>query len=151
MRPVHVECKPDELLVGKLGIQSKQITHYQGKYRVFHALNKKKNEIAVVDEDPGSNKTTYEKSLQFIEESVGIKHYIDNSGNNIFVLKGKLEDWIIGICKIQKIKLSKYNLPEKPNDLHNEINNKLQNFGKLLDDLISIKNPGLLKLKSWLD
>ena len=43
MKIVHVECKPDELLVSKLGVQKKQITHHQGKTRVFHALGRGKH------------------------------------------------------------------------------------------------------------
>lgn len=40
-------------------------------------------------------------------------------------------------------------LPEKPNDLHDVINYKLNKFGKLIDELIEEKNPAILKLKAW--
>ena len=122
MKIVHVECKPDELLVSKLGVQKKQITHHQGKTRVFHALGRGKQQLAMVDEDPGSVKTSYEKALKFIEESEGIKYFTDHSDNKIFILKGKLEDWIVLVCKQHRISLSKFGLPEKPNDLHDIIN-----------------------------
>jgi hypothetical protein len=149
MKQVHVECLPDELLVSKLGFQRKQVTHHQGKSRVFHSLGKKTNQFAMVDEDPGSAKTSYEKALRFIEEFEGIKYYTDQSGNKIFILKGKLEDWIISVCKQHKIKLTAFGLPEKPDDLHDVINQRLSNFSRLIDDLIEKDIPAILKLKTW--
>jgi hypothetical protein len=150
MKQVHVECKPDELLVSKLGFPRKWITHHQGKSRIFNVLGKTKLQLAMVDEDPGSAKTSYEKGLHFVEEFEGIKYFKDKSGNKIFVLKGKLEDWIINVCKQNKLKLSAYSLPENPNELHDVINQKLVNFAKLIDKLIEIDNSAISRLKSWL-
>ena len=59
MKKVHVECRPDELLISKLGYTRKMIVHHQGKSRVFHTLSKNKDLLAMVDEDPGSAKTRY--------------------------------------------------------------------------------------------
>lgn len=150
MIEVHVECKPDELLVSKLGVPRKSITHHSGKSRVFKSLSKKKDQLAMVDEDPGSARQPYENSLRLIEVKEGIRSYIDPSNNKVFVLTGKLEDWIVWNCKKQKINLSIFNLPDTPDKLHSEINNKLQNFGRLIDELIVQKNPGIMKLKAWL-
>ncbi len=150
MKHVRIECKPDELLVSKLGFSKKKITHYQGKSRVFKYLEKNYKQLAIVDEDTGSSKSNYEKRLKFVEEKFGIKYYKDNSENKIFILTGKLEDWIIGICKKDKVKLSNYGLPEDPNDLHDVINQKLIKFASLLDNLIKTNNPSLMKLKAWL-
>jgi hypothetical protein len=149
MKHVHVECKPDELLVSKLGFQRKLVTHHRGRSRIFHALGKVKNQLAMADEDPGSGNSSYEKALKFVEEFEGIKYFTDKSGNKIFILKGKLEDWIITVCNQYKIKLSAFGLPEKTDDLHDVINYRLVNFGKLLDELIKIKNPAIIKLKAW--
>jgi len=150
MKQVHIECDPDELLVLKLGIQRKFINHHQGKSRIFDALGKMDSQLAMVDEDPGSVKTSYEKALLFKEEFEGISFFTDESGNKILILKGKLEDWIIAVCKKHKIKLSTLGLPENPDDLFDVINQKLTNFGKLIDKLIENKNPAILKLKKWL-
>ncbi len=149
MKQVHVECNPDELLVSKLGFKRKLITHHQGKSRIFQTLGKKQNQLALVDEDPGSAKTSYEKTLQFIEEFEGIQYFSDQSGNKIFSLKGKLEDWIIKACKINNIRPSAFGLPEKPDDLHDIINQKLSNFEQLINEMIEKKNPAILKLKAW--
>jgi hypothetical protein len=151
MKQIHVECDPDELLVSKLGFTRKFVTHHQGKSRVFHALGKLKHQLAVVDEDPGSARAPFEKTLEYVEEFEGIKYFTDRSGNKIFILKGKLEDWIIYVCKQYKIKLSAFGLPDKPDDLHEVINQKLANFGKLIDEMIEHKNPAILKLKAWLN
>ena len=150
MKQVHIECKPDELLVSKLGFKKKQITHHAGKTRIFSAMVKMKNQLAIVDEDPGSAKSSYQKSLRFIKNTDGISMFSDQSGNTILVLKGKLEDWIIDICKKDKIKLSKFGLPDKPDELHKVINYKLSDFNKLLDELIKNKNTGIGHLKSLL-
>ena len=103
MKQVHVECKPDELLVSKLGFTKKYITHHQGKSRVFHNLQKSISLLAMVDEDPGGPKSSYEKTLKFIEEKHGIKYYTDDNKNKVLILAGKLEDWILDACKLQKI------------------------------------------------
>ncbi|SRR6266511_2337329 len=150
MKQVHVECYPDEHLVVRLGFQKKVITHHQGRSRIFTKLSKTKNELALVDEDPESGRNNHEKSLKVIEEFEGIKYLKDHYGNKVCMLAGKLEDWIISQCKRSKIQLSGFGLPDKADDLHDVINNKLESFGKLIDKLIESKNPGILKLKEWL-
>lgn len=150
MRQVHIECLPDAYLIMKIGFTSKYITHHQGKSRVFHILSQNSDQLAMVDEDPDSVKTIYEQSLELQEELEGIKYFLDKSDNKIFFLKVKLENWIINICKKEKIKLTRFGLPERPDDLHDVINYKLPNYDKLLNELIRRKNPSILKLKSWL-
>lgn len=151
MKQVHVECTPDELLIKKLGFQRKFITHHNGKSKVFQVLSKNSEQLAMVDEDPGSNnKTTYEKGLRFVAEVEGIKKYQDTSGNKVFILKGKLEDWIIDVCKRHKVK-NMYGLPSDPHGLHEVINQRLPNLGNLIDDLLENKNPALIQLKNWLE
>ncbi len=61
MKPIHVECLPDEALVKKLGFTRKMVTHHAGKSRVFTNLKSVVNHLAMVDEDPGSPKSSYEK------------------------------------------------------------------------------------------
>ncbi|NJK86129.1 MAG: hypothetical protein HC906_09320 [Bacteroidales bacterium] len=140
MKQVHVECLPDELLVSKLGFIRKFVIHHQGKSRVFHSLCKGTSQLAMVDEDPGTVKTSYEKKLKFIDESEGIKLFMDKSDNKTIFLSGKLEDWIISVCKRYKIKPGSYSLPEDSDDLHEIINQGLTKFGNLLDDLIHQKS-----------
>ncbi len=150
MKHIHIECLPDEYLVKKLGFKRKYIIHHQGKSKVFHALRKKSNQVAMVDEDPESVKTNYEKSLQFREEIEGIKYFTDVSGNIILFLNGKLEDWIVSICKKENIDLNKFGLSDNPDELHDQINHKLKNFDDVLTALLRRNNPSILKLKTWL-
>jgi len=150
MIQIHVECLPDELLVKRLNFAKKSIIHHTGKSRVFKKLQNAQNQLAMVDEDPGSAKTHYEIALMLVEEQYGIKFYKDNTNNKIFVLRGKLEDWIIYVCKRYKIKLLDFNLPENPNDLHDIINHRLDNFGQLIDYLLKSDNPAILQLKNYL-
>ena len=150
MSIIHLECKPDEKLVMKLGIPRKKIEHQDGKSRVYAALKKTNNSIAIVDEDPHGPKYTYEKELVLEEEKYGIYRYVDKKrGNIVLVLKVKLEDWLILACKQNDIDITKspYSLPGKGNDLHKVINDKMAAYDKLLTDLLVNKSEALLTLK----
>lgn len=147
---VHVECLPDETMVLQLGGTRKKVTHHTSKSRVFHQLKKASNHIALVDEDPGSPKTSYEKDLKLIEEKSGVKVLKDNANNRVCMLKGKLEDWLIWVCKNAGIDIETYNLPSRPNELHRVINERLTSLKKLLQHLIDQKNTDILYLKSQL-
>ncbi|MBN2745687.1 MAG: hypothetical protein JXR34_03090 [Bacteroidales bacterium] len=151
MKKVHIECNPDELLVKKLGVKSKQIYHRNGKGTALKNLAKNSGNIAMVDEDDGCNKSSYEKNLILIEEKYGVKVYTDNKENKVLVLKVKLEDWVIAAGKLSEIKMESYNLPQKPNELHSVILNRLKNYERFLDVLLEKKNPALLYLKDQLN
>ena len=150
MKVVLIECNPDGLLVSKLGFTKKLITHHQGKSRVFHKLSKSESLLAMVDEDPGSPKTSYEKSLNFVEEKHSIKYYSDIRKNKVFILNVRLEDWILNACKSQVINPADFGLPTKPKDMHDVLNQRLDKFGNLIDELVRQKSPAILQLKSWL-
>lgn len=149
---IHVECLPDETLAKQIGFTRKQIKHHQGKSRVFADLKRKTDQLAMVDEDPGSARSDYEKQFVFQEEVHGIKYFIDPARNNkIFILKIKLEDWILAVCKRNNINIDKYGLPDRANDLHEVINNRLTSFERLISDLIQNNNQAILQLKNWLN
>lgn len=145
-----MECKPDEVLVQQLGFSKKYITHHSSKSRVFKKISEIKNELAMVDEDPRSVKTTYEKGLTLIKEEEGVKQYSDQSGNRIIVLEGKLEDWIISRCKKSKIDISKFGLPNNSSDLHDKINDRLPSFQKLIRHMLKVNNKAILHLSNSL-
>ena len=96
----------------------------------------------LVDEDPGSTKSSYEKSLKFVDEKYGIIYFSDRNDNKVFILSGKLENWIIDICNNAKIKPPDFGLPMKSDDLHDVIDQRIAQFSKLTDELIRQKNPG---------
>jgi hypothetical protein len=150
MKQVLVECYPDGLLVSKLGFKKREIFHYFGKSRVYSRLSKSSGCIAMVDEDPGVSIYPYENKLIFREEKSGIKQYSDSNKNKILILKIKLEDWIISACHSQKIDPNRFGLPTDPKHLHDKINQKLDKFDDLIEELKKQKNPAILQLKSWL-
>lgn len=150
MKQIHVECLPDEMLVSKLGFSRKLITHHQGRSRIFNALSKVSNQLAMVDEDPDSGRSDYEKALQLIEKTEFIRHYVDKNNNTVVVLKGKLEDYIINVCRKYQINMEKFGLPDDAKNLHDVINERLQKFRKLTDNLIKQNNPEISQLKRLL-
>jgi len=79
---IHVECLPDETLLKKGGFAKKQIKNHDGKSRVFADLLKNTNQFAMVDEDPGSAKTSYEMGLKCQKEMYGISFFLDGKRNN---------------------------------------------------------------------
>lgn len=147
---VHVECLPDEALVKLLGITRRMVYHHAGKSRVFSRLKTVTGEVAMVDEDPGSIKTEYETGLEFIQESFGIKLYKDERDNKVLILKIKLEDWILGACKISNVDITRFGLPSKPHALHGVINQKLPGFEKLINHLKEKENQSIFQLKEFL-
>ena len=157
MRIVHLECKPDEALVKKLGIPARNIRHHAGKSRVYNALKEKGNAIGVVDEDPDPNpdapKYSYERELILLGEKNGVTCYLDKKrGNTVLVLKNKLEDWVVSACNSSQIDIAKspFTLPNNGNSLHKVINDRLPAYEKLIDSLLAKNNKSLLTLKSWL-
>ena len=147
---VHVECLPDETMVLQLGGTRKRVTHHTSKARVFNHLKKVSAHFALVDEDPGSAKTSYEKNLKLVEEKSGVKVLKDAANNCVCILKGKLEDWLIRVCKNAGIDIETYNLPSRPNELHRVIIERVHSLKRLLQDLLEQKNADILYLKNQL-
>ncbi len=147
---IHVECLPDETLMKCLGFGKKEIMHHYGKSRVLTALSKKENQIAVVDEDPGQAQHPYFRNFKFKQAQKGLTEYLDNKNNKLIELKIKLEDWIITDCRNTSIELKKFGLPDKPNDLHDVINNRIQAFQDLIEALLKDKKSAVSALKKCL-
>jgi len=148
---IHIECVPDETLVSKIGFSKRQVKHHAGKSRVFGTIEKLNDQIALVDEDPGQVKHRYEKRLVFQRKKDGISYFLDPTLNNkVIVLKVKLEDWIIASCKKTKINPIAFGLPDKPNELHSVILNRLKSFNKLLDELQHVVESPIITLEKFI-
>lgn len=147
MRIIHVECKPDEALVKRLGFPKKSVKHHSGKSRVFSELREVTNQIAIVDEDPGSPQTTYESNLKLVKDHKTFTLREDSNGNKVITLKVKLEDFILDDCKNSNVNPQKRTLPTTAKDLHGVINGKIDSFQLLVDDLLSHANSATSKLK----
>ena len=149
---IHIECLPDETLLKKLGYSRKQIEHHQGKSRVLGKISSLKDQIGLIDEDPMAAQHTYEQSLitESISNGVTLRKDVEKN-NKVLILKVKLEDWIISACKKSHIEPADFGLPNKPNELHSVINNRIAAYERLLDALLAEKNPNLLTLKACLE
>ena len=150
MKSIHVECLPDEALVKKLGFTRKMVTHHAGKSRVLHKLKSVSNQLAIIDEDPGSVKSDYERKLIKEIDKNGLTFLKDKSGNIVVQLKGKLEDWILEQCESCGIKIGDFGFPNNANKFHDAINQHIPKFEEVVDRLIAEKSEGILTLKSWL-
>jgi len=148
---IALECKPDERLVMGIGIPRKSIVHQNDKGDVCNFLTKHKGNIGLIDEDPDSPQPGNIRSAKTISHLHGIKELQDEGNNRIVVLCPKLEDWILNACKISGIDPLKCHLPSKANELHKEINGKLDRFDKIVHQLLEAQNPGILRLKALLN
>ena len=152
---IYVECKPDFLLVKKLGYPKKQIIHAGNISEVWKSLKKNKNCCGLVDEDPHGTRPTYMAELlrsSIISNSNDIKVAYDKRRNNhLIVLCPRLEEWFQKTAKILNIDLGQYGLPNNPNKLHTIINTSLDKFERLLDDVLSNNHSRVEELRRALD
>ncbi|MCC6723509.1 MAG: hypothetical protein IT258_03295 [Saprospiraceae bacterium] len=146
-----VECKPDELLVRVLGVTRKQLRHENDKPRVCGRLSKLEKCTGLVDEDPHTEQDTYIKALKFQEEKHAVKIFKDGKRKNkVIMLCPRLEEWLIFTTQSAGLKMADFGLSDKGNELHREINGRLQAVQKLIEKLIEIKSDGILYLKNHL-
>lgn len=136
-----VECDPDVILISSLArISKRKVDHGNGKHQVLRRLLKHCDSIGMIDEDPFS--TQPQKYLQrFVVVDDSVENRIRTlryaRGNDrLIVLCPRLEEWIIESCRRVHVELTRYNLPDNGNQLHEEINFKLNRFQQLVTDLI---------------
>ena len=99
---IYLECYADEALVKSFGVTSKMIKHAFNKGEVCNLLSKSSNNIGIVDEDPNSGKSKYERQMltKIVFENQLLKVCEDKSTNNkLIVLRPRLEDFIIRIAR----------------------------------------------------
>jgi len=149
---LFVECKPDETTAFALGVPRKQVEHALGRGRVFAQLAKRKNEVGMVDEDPGSAVPSYMKSLVAEDWGYGIRVLVDKVQNNrVIVLTPRLEEWLVQTTKAAGLKLTDFGFnSDNGVQLHAEINQRLGSLEHLIEALLKAKNPAILKLQSLL-
>jgi hypothetical protein len=145
-----VECKPDEVLVKSLTLTSrKNIQHAGNKSQLLKKLTEQfSNSKALIDEDPGSIQPP---SLQKFREKQDLTSYRlkilrqKSRNNTLIILRPRLEEWILEAAKEAKIDPRKYNLPKDPTQLHEQINMQIDQFQKLVKDLVITKRVRKLK------
>ena len=153
MRPIHLECKPDEMLVRTLGVPVRLVNHHNDKGRVCNALGKHSVITGMIDEDPASPQPSYLKILLAVDEESkhGLRVLQDQQRNNqIIVICPRLEEWVINVSVQHGLKLSDFGLPDKANRLHDLMTSRLLAFKKLIEHLLQTNCEPILHLQRLL-
>src|ERR1041384_513685 len=148
---LFLECNSDEILARVAGVPRRAIIHSHGKGKVSKSLARNSGVTGLVDEDPLDPQPT--TITEFVEVSMrhDLRLKIDKRRNNrLVVVCPKLEDWLIKTAKTANVKMSDFSLSENPRELHADINNRLSNLERLLNQLAEQGSPRLLHLKSLL-
>lgn len=146
---VLLECKPDETLVRYLGVTKRNFYHQNDKGRVCNMLAKKEGHVAMIDEDPGSAQPVYLRTLSNVSDEDGIRVLRDETrAHRVVILRPRLEEWIIETASIAGVKMEDFGLSNRGNELHREINSRLENFTRLLGALDAAGSKRLGKLRT---
>jgi hypothetical protein len=146
---IRIECNPDEAMLLALGVSKRNIIHNRGKSQIFDFLIKNTKCICLVDEDPLSPHHYYEKELTLVGEDHNVMYYTDSKRKNtVFILKPRLEEWFINLCKLHNIDLNKEGLSDNPGTLHEILNEKTETFQQVLKKLLKKNDPALKHLQS---
>ena len=143
-----LECKPDEQLAKSLGIPRRSIIHQNDKGEVCNYLRKYTANIGLIDEDPKSAQPKLLMAAPIIEEKHQIKIRKSPIGFRLIVICPKLEDWLITTAMQSNIEIKEFGLSDSPNQLHREINNKLDRLDLLVKRLLESKSERILYLQS---
>jgi hypothetical protein len=146
-----LECLPDETVARTLGCPRRSLQHLAGKSRICKRLAESESDIGLIDEDPDTVQPSYLKDLHLAREEHEILLYRDEERNNrVIVLRPRFEEWLIRTAKFAGINMSDFGLSDRGNDLHREINSRLPNLVRFLEELINRKNQRLLHLRALL-
>jgi len=142
---IFVECNVDgeviKFVLRKIGISESFVEHERGKNRVVKKTINSPRSIGLIDEDPWAIMPKEMKELK--EESkdsslyriLQIAVYYSEKHSRIIMLKPRIEEWLIRLCKLSKIDYTKYGLPSDISILKKVINVKLRAIQKLLEVL----------------
>jgi len=146
-----LECKPDEVVARVAGVPPCVIVHSPGKGNVFRLLDKYWGVTGMVDEDLGSAQPRSLRRFVQVSDTYDLRLRIDKGSNNrLVVVCPKLEDWLIKTAKTANMKMAKFSLSENPRELHADINTRLPNLERLIQELLQLQSPRLLHLKALL-
>ena len=149
---IFLECNPDEALVMTLGITRKEVRHEDDKGEVCKKVARNSSVKGLIEEDPEIAQPKYIRGLELKEEKHQIKLFYDRkTDNSIIMICPKLETWIILVCQRAKLDITKFGLPDKPNQLHKVLNTRIAQWKTLLTYLESHENESILYLKSLLN
>jgi hypothetical protein len=146
-----LECLPDETVARRLGCARRALQHLAGKSRICKRLAESESNIGLIDEDPNVVQPFYLRDLQLSWEEHEVRIYQDQERNHrVVVLRPRFEEWLIKTTEFAGMKMSDFGLSDRGNELHREINSRIRNLEKLLDELINQKNQRLIYLRDSL-
>lgn len=140
-----VECTPDVTLVTTLtSVSKRRVDHVHGRSRVLRRLVRNyENSIGMVDEDPNrahSHDWQKFREIEFSERDRLRILYQNRRNNRLIVLCPRLEDWIIEASREVNMDLNRYNLPNEPDELHEIVNLRIEEFQQLIEELMQRSN-----------
>ena len=152
---LYLECKPDETLARALGVPSREIRHQRNKDEVLKSLAAQSRGRAMVDEDPGYAQPPYLARLSEVGDwsQLGLRALEHRArGNRVIILRPRLEEWLLRAAADSGLNVGdrRYNLPNNPERLHQEINFDLSKVARLLADLIAAGSPRIQQLRNLL-
>ncbi|MHA1615882.1 MAG: hypothetical protein ACTSX9_01020 [Candidatus Njordarchaeales archaeon] len=142
MKEIIVECEPDKKLIETIVEVEKlktrvdiDIIHAGDKPRVLKRTLKIAGSVGVIDEDLWSAQPSALKKFKEMSEDndLMIRIYKGPNGSTLVELRPRLEEWLLRLCKLFGINPNEYSCP--PDLFKKIVNQKLDNLGKLLDEL----------------
>jgi hypothetical protein len=149
---LYLECIPDEALAMCLGVPRKRITHQNDKGRVCNRLEKSRDALGMIDEDPQSAQPAYLKKLERKESNHRLTVWEETGKNNrVIIICPRLEEWLLQTAREAAVDTRHFGLPDNAKDLHKVIHFKLDQLKQLLYHLEERQNRPILYLKSLLN
>ena len=140
---LFVECKPDETLAFVLGVSRRDLEHAGNRAGVCVQVSRRNETMGMVDEDPGAATQHYMKTLaeKSMEHEIRVL-YDSQRKNRLVVICPRLEEWLVRSAKSSELKMTDFGF-ESDNGLHlhREINHRLSNVERLVNALLTARNP----------
>ena len=146
---LFVECKPDEALAIALGVSTRDLEHAGNRAGVCAQVSRRIGTTGMVDEDPGTAPLRYMKSLEGETMEYDVRVLDDSQRQNrIVVICPRLEDWLVQSAKSGGLKMTDFGFEsDNGRHLHREINHRLENLTRLVNQLLLVRNSRILRLQ----
>lgn len=152
---IIVECDKDQALMYRMFFTPRQVIHGYSKSDVLWRVEQIQKAIGVIDEDPQSRRPKYLEAYNEKNTSGKIKLLVrkDNNEKWIIQISPRLEDWLCGIAKRNKISPEEFDLPTSPGELHSmslKPGKNREYFHRFLDALRRTKDNEIVTLRKWI-
>ncbi len=148
---LFLECKPDETLAVALGFPANAIVHSHSKGRVAKSLSRHTGVLGMVDEDFGEREPASLRRFTELSSMHEIRLKTDKERNNqLVVICPRLEPWLMKTARASGLELQRFGLGNSLRDLDADINHRLPNLQRLLNELLTVKSARLLHLQTLL-